>query len=71
MSAEDTEKLSMMAATTYADEGDDTPRLYVFTHKDIPTIRPGEVVEVRLRRTHRRPDFLPVFDLAGVIGFVE
>jgi hypothetical protein len=71
MTAEDTENLCLMAATCYADEGTDEPRLYVFTNKDIPTIRAGEILEVRLRRTHRHADLLPVFDLAGVIGFVE
>jgi hypothetical protein len=71
MTADDTEHLSQLAATCYADEGTDEPRLYVFTNKDIPTLRAGEVLEVRLRRTHRIVTQFPQFDLAGVIGFVE
>jgi hypothetical protein len=71
MTAADTENLCLIAATCYADEGTDEPRLYVFTPKQIPTLGAGEVLEVRLRRTHRYSDLLPVFDLAGVIGFVE
>jgi hypothetical protein len=71
MTAEDTEHLSQLAATCYADEGTDEPRLYVFTNKDIPTIRAGEIIKVHLQRVHRYSSDLPVFDLAGVIGFVE
>ena len=69
MSAQDTEKLAQMTAVTYADEGDDKPRQYIFTSKQIPTLRPGERIRVMLYREHTPPQIHSLDWFAGMLSY--
>jgi len=60
-------ELTKLAASVYADTGDEQTVVLVFDRTLIPQLGAGEMIEVKFRRTHKHGDWFPIWDMAGVV----
>lgn len=59
-------ELALMPAKVYESTNEDGALVFVFDRVLVPSLRPSEQIEVKLRRTHKS-DVLPVFDLQRAV----